>query len=194
MAQFSGTLEEFHNIVGPKVRNDVATVTKQRKNQLQLVCQHCSNKVNELDAAHKHDSSRKDIIENILQEFKIEEGKYLIQNLQDVLDKIKNYHKSNDVFFFLCKKCHRKYDDMDTNGISKNYSVKKTSNKPNGLKYVILSIFKENSKKFYTAEMIFEIIQKRDKKYYSDTLWGLWKQGFLIHPQRKYYQWNENND
>ena len=39
--------------------------------------------------------------------------------------------------------------------------------------------------------MMYEIIQERDTKYYADTLWGLWKQGFLAHPQRGYYQWNE---
>ena len=38
---------------------------------------------------------------------------------------------------------------------------------------------------------MFDNIQERDKKYYADTLWGLWKKGFLIHPQRGYYQWNE---
>ena len=60
------------------------------------------------------------------------------------------------------------------------------------LKQVILSIFKENSDKLYSPRMMFDIIQQRNTKYYADTLWGLWKQELLIHPQRGYYQWNNN--
>ena len=110
MAGLSCTLEEFYNIIGPRIKNDVASVTKQEKNQLGLVCQHCNNKVEELDAAHKHDSSRREIIKEILAEYKTENEKYVIQDLQKVLDKVKEHHKSNEVFIFLCKECHKKYD------------------------------------------------------------------------------------
>ena len=34
MPGISCTLDEFYSIIGPKIRNDVATVTKQKKNQL----------------------------------------------------------------------------------------------------------------------------------------------------------------
>jgi hypothetical protein len=61
------------------------------------------------------------------------------------------------------------------------------------LKQVILAIFKENSDKLYSPRMMFDLIQQRNTKYYADTLWGLWKQEFLIHPQRGYYQWDSNN-
>ena len=191
MAQLTCTLEEFHNIVGPRVRNDVATVTKQKKNQLGLICQHCNNKVDELDAAHKHDSSRKDIIKSVLDDYESEDGKYLIPNLQKVLDRIKEQHKSDNVFFFLCKECHRKYDNSNKIETSKENSSKRIVNNAHDLKQVILKLFKANLKKFYTPSMMYEIIQERDTKYYADTLWGLWKQGFLAHPQRGYYQWNE---
>ena len=191
MAQLSCTLEEFNNIIGPRVRNDVATVTKQKKNQLGLICQHCNNKVDELDAAHKHDSSRKDIIKSVLDDYESEDGKYLIPNLQKVLDRIKEQHKSDNVFFFLCKECHRKYDNSNKIETSKENSSKRIVNNAHDLKQVILKLFKANPKKFYTPSMMYEIIQERDTKYYADTLWGLWKQGFLAHPQRGYYQWNE---
>ena len=191
MAQLTCTLEEFHNIVGPRVRNDVATVTKQKKNQLGLICENCNQKVDELDAAHKHESSRKDIIESILDDYESEDGKYLIPNLQKVLDRIKEQHKSDNVFFFLCKECHRKYDNSNKIETSKENSSKRIVNNAHDLKQVILKLFKANPKKFYTPSMMYEIIQERDTKYYADTLWGLWKQEFLAHPQRGYYQWNE---
>jgi len=111
MAQLSCTLEEFYNIIGPRIKNDVAAVTKQKKNQLGLVCEHCGDKAEELDAAHKHDSSRRDIIKSIIDDYESKEGKYLIPDLQKVLDEIKAHHKSKEVFFFLCKDCHRKYDE-----------------------------------------------------------------------------------
>ena len=194
MVEIVCTLEEFHNIIGPKVRNDVATVTKQKKNQLGLICQHCNNKVSELDAAHKHESSRRDIIESILEEYLVENEKYSIPNLQKVLDAIKQRHKTDDVFYFLCKDCHRKYDNVNKTEKTKNNSSKGVFNNLHSLKQVILAIFRENPKKFFTADMLFEVIQERNTKYYSDTLWGLWKQGYLAHPQRKYYQWNSDNE
>ena len=66
MAELSCILEEFYNIIGPRIKNDVAAITKKKKNQLGLICQHCNKKVKELDAAHKHDSSRRDIIKKFL--------------------------------------------------------------------------------------------------------------------------------
>ena len=189
MAQLSCTLEEFYNIIGPKIRNDVAALTKQKKNNLGLVCQHCGKKVEELDAAHKHDSTRRDIIKLVLDDYE-SEGKYLIPNLQKVLDKIKDQHKSNEVFFFLCKECHKKYDDSNKiENFKVNTSNKITAN-ANDLKQVILTIFRESPKKYFTPRMMYDIIQKRNPKYYADTLWGLRQKGFLTSPQRGYYQWN----
>jgi len=110
MAEVSCTLEEFHSIIGPRIKNDVASVTKKIKNQLGMVCEHCNTKVTELDAAHKHGSKRREIIEEIIEEYKIENETYKISDLQIVLDKVKEYHKSKEVYLFLCKECHRKYD------------------------------------------------------------------------------------
>ena len=193
MAEISCTLEEFYNIIGPKIRNDVATVTKQKKNQLGLKCQHCHNKVEELDAAHKHDSSRRKIIKSVLDNYELNEGKYLIPNLQEILDQIKDHHKSKEVFFFLCKECHRKYDNSNKIENSKENISKGIISSANDLKQRILTLFKENPKKYYTPKMMYNIIQERNSKYYADTLWGLKQKGFLTSPNRGYYQWNEKS-
>lgn len=190
MAQLTCTFDEFISFIDPKIRNDVQSVTKPKKKKLGHICQHCGNKVKELQAAHKHDFSKKSIIKSILDDYKSEEGKYIISNLLKVINKIKDKHKSDEVFFFLCKKCHDKYDN--SNKIKNTVkNISKNDNTDNyDLKQIILTLFKENQKKFYTPKNMFEIIQKRNTKYYADTLWGLWKQGFLTHPQRGYYQWN----
>ncbi len=111
MAQFKGSLNDFHILVGPKVRNDVATITKKTKNELNSICQHCNEK-RELDAAHIHGRSRKDIIKIVLEPYKIDDNTYSIQNLHNVLTDIKVEHLPvRDNFYFLCKECHKKYDN-----------------------------------------------------------------------------------
>ena len=37
MAKFEGSLHDFHVLVGPKIRNDVATITKKTKNELNSI-------------------------------------------------------------------------------------------------------------------------------------------------------------
>lgn len=110
VASFTGELEDFHHIVGPKIRNDIASMTKKRKSELEYICQHCNQK-NELDSAHKHGRSRKDIIKNVLENYKTVDEKYVVSNLHQLIREIKDAHipiESN--FLFLCKKCHIKYD------------------------------------------------------------------------------------
>ncbi len=195
MAQLSCTLDEFYSIIGPRIRNDVQSVTKKKKSEFGLVCQHCNNKVNELEAAHKHGSSRKEIIKSVLNDYKSDEEKYLIPDVQEILDKLKVYHKSNDIVFFLCKECHRKYDNNNKiKHVKTKHSSKITISGTDDLKSLILTLFRENPKLSYTPSNMYEIIKQRDTKYYSDTLWGLWKKGFLKHPQRGYYQWNEGQN
>ena len=191
MAELSCTLEEFNRIIGPKIRNDVQYVTKKPKSKLGLVYEHCGNKAKELDAAHKHDYSKEKIIKSTLEDYKTKNDEYVIPNLDKVLDKIKEQHKSEKVFFFLCKKCHNKYDQSNKIKNSKENLSKGITRNLDDLKQVILTIFKENSDKFFTPSMMYEIIQERNTKYYADTLWGLEKKGFLIHPQRGHYKWNE---
>jgi len=189
MAQLSCTFKEFMSFLDPKIRNDVQSITKPKKRKLGSVCEHCA-KVKELHAAHKHNFSKISIIKSVLDDYESEDRKYIIPNLQKVLDKIKEIHKSDDVFFFLCEECHRKYDNSNKIQNSKEHTSNGTDIDINDLKQVILLVFKNNPKKFYTPRNMYDIIQKRDTKYYADTLWSLWKKGFLIHPRRGYYQWN----
>ena len=60
------------------------------------------------------------------------------------------------------------------------------------LKQKTLEIFKKNPDKYYTPRMIFDIIQKRDVRFFSNALWSLWKLGFLIHNNRRYYRLDKN--
>ena len=61
------------------------------------------------------------------------------------------------------------------------------------LKQINLATFKKNPTKYYTPRIMYETIQRRDTRYYASALWSLWKQGFLIHTQRRYYRWNKDN-
>jgi len=39
--EFEGGIQDFHNFIGPKIRNDIATITKNKKKSLGYVCQKC---------------------------------------------------------------------------------------------------------------------------------------------------------
>lgn len=109
------TLKEFTSFVDPRIRINVANMTRQLKNRLGSKCQKCNEK-RELDAAHKHGSSRKEIIRDILDNYKISEDKYEINDLQKIIDEINNAHLPiEDHFIFLCKTCHREYDSWTRN-------------------------------------------------------------------------------
>lgn len=113
-AQLSCTLEDFYKFIGPKIRNDVASITKSKKNELKLICQECNAKSSELDAAHKRGRSRKNIIKIVLDDCESEDNKYLIPNLQKLIERIRKAHLPiEDNFRFLCKSCHKKYDDTE---------------------------------------------------------------------------------
>jgi len=68
LAQLICTFKEFGDFVGPRVRNDVASLTKGYKDKLGYKCQQCGEK-KELDAAHRHESSRKIIIKGVLEKY-----------------------------------------------------------------------------------------------------------------------------
>lgn len=105
-----------------------------------------------------------------------------------------DHNKENDSYKnieILCESCHITHDNSHKIKNSKENQLNMIVN-INDLNQVILTLFKENPDKYYTPRLMHEIIQKKDRKYYADTLWGLWKKGFLVHPQRGYYQWNGN--
>jgi len=112
MASFTGKLQDFYQLVGPKIRNDIASMTKNKKTELGNICQHCKEK-NELDSAHLHGRSRKSIIKTVLENYKIDNGEYEVPNLHQLITEVKEAHiPIEENFLFLCKKCHLKYDKM----------------------------------------------------------------------------------
>lgn len=115
MAKITCTLKEFTYFVDPRVRNNVATLTKKSKAKIGYKCQKCDEKT-QLDAAHKHGSSRSEIIKQALESYKKNDGIYEIDDLQQVIDNINNAHLPiEDHFIFLCKSCHREYDSWTKN-------------------------------------------------------------------------------
>lgn len=125
MAKFEGTLQDFNILVGPKIRNDVATITKKIKSELKNICQKC-NTHSELDAAHIHGRERKHIIKIILENYQLDDDLYSVPDLRKVIEEIKQEHIPVEKnFIFLCKKCHREYDswtkNLNTKPVSSNH-------------------------------------------------------------------------
>jgi len=116
MAELTCTIEEFHKFVGPRIRNVIQTLTKKRKRELDFICQGCRRK-KELEAAHVRGSSRKVIIENILEKYVIDEKKKIVKvNLEKIEKEIVAGHKPIDKYFkFLCSECHANYDSKRAN-------------------------------------------------------------------------------
>ena len=159
MAKFEGSLDDFHILVGPKIRNDVATITKKTKNELNSICQHCSEK-RELDAAHIHGRSRKDIIKIVLEPYKIDDDTYSVPNLHKIITEIKVEHLPvRDNFYFLCKECHKKYDDSNkTTKIVRNEDLQSHPVSPNTLNTDVLPQEGEE----FTEKQLYEKFQVRN--------------------------------
>ena len=215
MAVLICTLQEFYDYIGPKIRNDVATITKQKKNELGLICEECKNKVNELDAAHKHGRSRKDIIKIVLDECERDGERYSIANLQKTIKTIKERHfPIEDNFRFLCSPCHRKYDAGEKNQRFDNMPKTKINTKYNVQDYakpyqkefeLILSqnsdpkeSLKELFKKYPDTEILSTELRRVYGNYYPDKtytqtqiitnyLWHLARENFLKSSRRSYY-------
>ena len=65
MAIFEGTVQEFHDFIGPRIRNAVNNLTRSYRKKLNGICEECG-KEKELHSSHKHDRGRRDIIERLL--------------------------------------------------------------------------------------------------------------------------------
>ena len=130
MAKIICTLKEFTYFVDPRIRINVTNMTRQSKNLLESRCQKCNEK-KVLDAAHKHGSTRKEIIKNVLSNHSVNDEQYEIENLQKIIDEINNAHLPIvDHFIFLCKSCHREYDSWtkNLNHIESKENILKTQN------------------------------------------------------------------
>ena len=115
MAKIVCTLKEFVYFIDPRIRVNIANMTRRSKVLLDSKCQKCHKK-DTLDAAHKHGSFRKDIVKKVLAKYETSDEKYEIEDLQGVLDEIKDMHlPMEEHFVFLCKSCHREYDSWTKN-------------------------------------------------------------------------------
>jgi hypothetical protein len=94
--------------VGPKVRNDIQYLTKRQKSKIGYRCVTWGKK-KELHAAHKG-SSRKEIIERVLQRHKLASRPGLVRvDLESVRQEILKEHKPLEKHIDLvCEDCHRK--------------------------------------------------------------------------------------
>ncbi len=111
MARFMGTFKEFHNHIGPRIRNVANAIARKERNARNGLCQHCQKKFPELDSAHIHGRSRRQIIEQVLMKFTINAQGYVDCDLGEVERLIMEAHQPiTDNFLFLCKKCHTEYD------------------------------------------------------------------------------------
>ncbi len=103
MAKFVGTLKEFTAFIDPRIRNNIANMTRPSKQLLGSKCQKC-NEIKELDAAHKHGNSRPEIIERVLENYKIKDEIYEIEDVQKVVGEIRDAHlPMENIFIFYVK-------------------------------------------------------------------------------------------
>lgn len=112
MAKFEGSVKEYHKFIGPSIKNKIQSITKKEKNKIGNVCEECKKKKDELDAAHKHGTDRKSVIELVLKKrgflsnnlIKIDD----IQKAEDLI--IQEHIPIKKYVRFLCKQCHNEYD------------------------------------------------------------------------------------
>ncbi len=109
MAKFTGTIQEFHHFVGPRIRNIVnLTAAPHRKNR-NGICENRGDKA-ELQSAHVHGRGRREIIEAVLVQYKTAEN-LLECELEQVEKQILESHLPIEkTFKFLCHPCHVAYD------------------------------------------------------------------------------------
>jgi len=109
MARFIGSIEDYEKYIGPRIRNVVNLIAKNERDKKQGICEFCG-KESELQAAHKQGKERKTLIRQALEKYN--NGSYLDIDIEKCENEIIELHKPIDqVFYFLCSDCHRKYDN-----------------------------------------------------------------------------------
>lgn len=109
MAIFEGTIQEFHDFIGPRITNKIQNFTRTHKKRLKNgICERC-NEPHELDAAHKHGRERRLIIEEVLAASLINDK--IKCDISAIEKEILNAHVPVEkIFKFLCRSCHKAYD------------------------------------------------------------------------------------
>ena len=110
MAEFTGTLKEFTDFIGPITRNLVCNMA--RKHKKHTTCRHegC-NKRKPLEAAHIKGKERITIIANILSDYQLDNKNLYKVDLKEFKNKFIEAHTPIDeVIIPLCKEHHVLYD------------------------------------------------------------------------------------
>ena len=132
MAKFEGTTQEYHDFIGPRIRNKINSLTRSNKKEQNGKCQHCGKDA-ELQSAHKHGYERRKIIEKVLGAYQINDG-VVSCDLGETENKILEAHLPiEDTFLFLCPACHHKYDaEIKTKPPSNNKNAPQKPSKGKG--------------------------------------------------------------
>lgn len=118
MAKFIGTIQEFHNFLGPRIRNMVNLAAARHRKKRNRICEECGNRA-ELQSAHVHGRGRRQIIEAVLAQFKTDEN--LLSCDLDLVEKqiLESHLPIEETFRFLCHPCHVAYDAKTTDAKKK---------------------------------------------------------------------------
>jgi hypothetical protein len=110
MATFEGTIQEFHEYLGPRIRNKINNLTRRHRILRRGVCEECG-KLKELHSAHIHGRERRGIIEEVLSEY-ITNGLVRFE-IGEIEGKILQEHLPlEENFKYLCHNCHVQYDQQ----------------------------------------------------------------------------------
>lgn len=116
MATYSGNIETFSKMIGPRLRNIVQSkISRAYKNTVGK-CEHCGKTKNEtvLEAAHVTGKERPTLLKNAYQAYLTEENTLSNVDLEEFEQKFIDLHLPlENTFKILCKPCHQQYDKID---------------------------------------------------------------------------------
>lgn len=123
MAKFIGSLKEFHDYIGPRIRNVVNGITRKHRLEKGGICEFCGKSA-ELQSAHVHGKDRRSIIESVLKPLTNSNGE-IACDIGNVEEKIICAHMPiEDTFKFICHPCHVEYDSSGVKDTSCKKMIK----------------------------------------------------------------------
>lgn len=109
MARFNGTVQDFHQYLGPRLRNVINLAAAAQRKLCGGICQECGQKA-ELQSAHIHGRGRRVLIESVLADY-VQTGGLVDCDLEEAERRIIAAHMPiEETFRFLCHPCHVAYD------------------------------------------------------------------------------------
>ena len=109
---YKGTYDDFYTIISPLLRNTVQkSIAGRYKKQINQ-CEFCKTKEN-LEAAHKKGFERKQLAKKAYKKVVNKDTSININVFKEEFKRL--HHPVEDVFFILCRKCHKEYDAKNKN-------------------------------------------------------------------------------